>query len=53
VVVVGAISVLVGALATAVVVGFDEDVDDALGVGWMLVGAAAVLVGLATLVVGW
>jgi hypothetical protein len=50
VIVVGAFSVLVGAIMTAVVVGVDETVDDVVAVGWVLVGMAAVLLGLFVLV---
>jgi precorrin-6B methylase 2 len=53
VVVVGAFSVLVLAMVTAVVVGMGETVDDVLEVVWMMVAAGVVVLGMVLLVVGW
>jgi hypothetical protein len=53
VVVVGAFSVLVLAMVTAVVVGMGETVDDVLEVVWTMVAAGAVVLGLVVLVAGW
>jgi hypothetical protein len=53
VIVVGAFSVLVGAIMTAVVVGAGETVEERVAVGGLLIAWAAVLLGLTVLLGSW
>jgi len=53
VIVVGAFSVLVGAIMTAVVVGAGETVEERVAVGGLLIAWSAVLLGLVVLLGSW